>query len=105
MTKHTPGPWEYKGGKVLSRTSPHAGLVAHIYEKGNLLWDKNNIEPVGWSDTAQRDANAHLIAAAPDLLAALKGLMAWCAGDVLNVPEVNAARDAVAKAEGNSRAV
>ena len=51
-------------------------------------------------------ANAHLIAAAPDLLTALYAMMESCFGDAftaLSIAEVEAfglARDAIAKAEG-----
>lgn len=61
--KHTPGPW----------------FVQHSSHQGGLL-----IKPVPGQVVAQCDelpemqANARLIAAAPDLLAALKALRDYC---------------------------
>jgi len=54
-----------------------------------------------------RDANARLIAAAPDLLAALKGIVAGVndahdSRPLIRAAEVRAARAAIAKAEGTS---
>jgi hypothetical protein len=94
---HTPGPWTVLNKGVYASTSRiepftdldgtyHAdyrtGLVALVYD----------------GDDGDRDANAQLIGAAPELLAALKMLMA-------NPEEQdahNAAHRAIAKAEGRS---
>lgn len=58
MTKHTPGPW-------------HSGTVPHIvYDMGG--WAVcNTITYHGKHEKGEDEANARLIAAAPDLLAAL----------------------------------
>jgi hypothetical protein len=53
--KHTPGPWEAENESV----SAGFDMVADVFG----------------ATTEQRDANARLIAAAPDLLAALKALV------------------------------
>ena len=57
-TKHTPGPWEIKGSYIM------AGKVCTASPHG----------PVGTYDDVNEEhqANARLIAAAPDLLATLK---------------------------------
>lgn len=65
MSKHTPGNWEavHRSGsnvQIESRDYP-AGRLATVY--GNATNDH------------ERDANARLIAAAPDLLAALEMLL------------------------------
>lgn len=57
-----------------------------------------------WVDMSQREciANAALIAAAPDLLAALKDLVPGADDDAMDyIPCVKAGRAAIAKAEGN----
>jgi hypothetical protein len=58
-TKHTPGPWTDDGHDGRDSLIIHSqwGEVARVGANG---------------DTSQRDANARLIAAAPELLAALK---------------------------------
>lgn len=64
MSKHTPGPWKVfenpEGLPVVESTGPHADAVAHI------RWARRE------ADGAEVDANARLIAAAPDLLEALR---------------------------------
>jgi hypothetical protein len=80
--KHTRGPW-YVSGKATINAYP-GGWIASV-------------------STLDRTANARLIAAAPDLLAALRGLVAkstdidgdWSA-------EWLAAFNAIARAEGRS---
>lgn len=59
-TKHTPGPWENSHGTIMAA----AGKVA---EAGNPGYDGFAAESEG-----EAIANARLIAAAPDLLAALR---------------------------------
>jgi len=53
---HTPGPWYAKDGMIASETDPSGKTIA----------------------TCPDDANAHLIAAAPALLTALKDLLPTC---------------------------
>ena len=81
-TKHTPGPWR-------------ADWV-NVYRKDDHLADccpkaKNGIP------LEQKEANARLIAAAPELLAALKALVNMQKGHE-NWPEVKQAEAAIAKA-------
>jgi hypothetical protein len=67
---HTPGPWGYDADsrEVFADTDQHGcGWIALI--SGNDTNNKPTPEP-------ERLANAHLIAAAPDLLTALRALMA-----------------------------
>ena len=92
MNKHTPGPW--KIGKFLR---VYGGEKDHF--GGQMLIANVNGGRVGGGDG---DANARLIAAAPDLLEALKGWTAW-AGDGSDNEEltyITRARAAIAKAEG-----
>lgn len=102
-TKHTPGPWQIDSDGNIDSNS---GLVALVY--------RNAID----RGSAEEATNANLIAAAPDLLAALRWLEAK-ARDVyeqLAPPKglqqiavqgalseaLLAARDAIAKAEGKA---
>lgn len=116
--KHTPAPWVVAdlGREIHDRKTK--------YENGSRIGETPNViayvEPCptmhrGIIDCeASRLANAHLIAAAPDLLAALKGMLAitsdsrGVAGYHLNgeealweeFNEVSSAIAAIAKAEG-----
>ena len=95
---HTPGPW------TLSPWTASSDIAIHGYNDGQRQWIG---DVVGDTDSehatdANRDANARLIAAAPDMLEALKGLMPmWQSG--IDEPWVKAARDAIAKATGTEQ--
>ena len=68
MTKHTPGPWSIEkrlNGHGGFRVGP-ANVSAHMYGT-DRSWD----EEWGRPENAQSVADAHLIAAAPELLGAL----------------------------------
>jgi hypothetical protein len=91
--KHTPGPWTkgdtdyfYGGPAIMAQGS----IVAAVSYAG---------APCGCSETTT--ANARLIAAAPDLLAALQGLLSdKYLSDPINNDRMAAARAAVSKATG-----
>lgn len=78
---HTPGPWYAENDAVYKDYGDKRYTVAIA------------------SDSAEILANARLIAAAPDLLAALK-LVAGCV--IVRQPEMDAVRAAIAKAEVRS---
>ena len=119
MAEHTPGPWcveaidsEHLHDICLAYTVPNAGnpvLVATVF-------GDDDDDPV---NNRQAEANARLIAAAPDLLAALlpmlRGVEQWERGSRLSVyvapghlrcslelelGELRAAAAAIAKATG-----
>lgn len=75
MSKYTPGPWKRKIKSVLIPIAPYEWAEAY----GGSI------------------ANARLIAAAPDLLEALKGVLRVADR---KTDEFDAARAAIAKAEG-----
>lgn len=96
MNEFTPGPWR-SGDHSHEVYDPHSGET--ICTMGNTAFP--SIFP---------EANACLIAAAPELLEALKGLLEHCAmvhkywGDNSNQKQadsaIDKARAAIAKAEG-----
>jgi hypothetical protein len=89
MSGHTPGPWMFRRAKERPRF-----IIEGLSSTGSGVWFLADVE--GRSiDT--NEANARLIAAAPELLAALKDLVEFeDRDDRLR----DAARAAIAKAEG-----
>jgi len=103
MKTHTPGPWSI-GKNIIGKKYAHGGFERHIVEK---LWDDE-----------QGDADARLIAAAPELLEALiwmvehddtqegdapiasLGGQSWNEYNAFWIQGLNKARAAIAKATG-----
>lgn len=84
MAKHTPGPW-------IARKCGTSWAIDYNADQEQVV------------DYVYEEADAHLIAAAPDLFAALKAIAAlyeWDEG-CRQLPEYAAACSAIAKAEGN----
>ena len=93
MSKHTPGPWEAVNGPEDTYYVEECGQRGIVAEVLHICTDE-------WTD-----ANASLIAAAPDLLAALRDLVDDCEsanGCMGNEHKIDTdeARAAIAKAEG-----
>lgn len=86
MSKHTPGPWTISYCQIMGKPS---GIE----------------EPIGIADVKNRDmdANARLIAAAPDLLEAAKAIMNSNRGEHLPAEKVGKMMEAIAKAEGEAK--
>lgn len=83
MTQHTPGPWKVHGYHILGED---LCAVAEVYTA---------------EDIPTEDANARLIAAAPQLLCALETLLqAFECGDYYNDVITDLAKEAIAKAKG-----
>lgn len=97
-TKHTPGPWRVTGGSMTKyvEATIRDGWVQEVAAVGPTEADN------GYG--RQQDANALLIAAAPDLLTALEALMQLeSRGRVMPVgKEWDTARAAIAKATGEA---
>jgi hypothetical protein len=105
MSAHTPGPW--------SRFAP-LGLVGnwwaeHLPEGSLVIATGNDAgDRVIAATPSQQDANAHLIAAAPDLYAALEAALSLLTADLRTVSDstykatVGQIRSAIAKARGGS---
>lgn len=96
MTKHTPGPWHVEIGQAACFHDGNRASIVHSFrDNGEVIY--RTIAEV-WPGSEDIDlVDARLIAAAPDLLAALKDLLpVWECG--IKEPWVEAARVAIAKA-------
>jgi len=101
--QHTPGPWFHKRDSY----NEYGATVAHLIETEY----EDVVATVSYRERDPRlnrhgEADAALIAAAPELLAALKGLIEYAAREIGMDPAeavggyFKPARDAIAKAEG-----
>jgi hypothetical protein len=97
---HTPGPWTHH---------PYDNIITGGVDDRTLLeWQARSLHV----SIDERDANARLIAAAPDLLAELRkfvdGEFTYYAGKVIGIDarltedDVNRARAAITKATGDA---
>jgi hypothetical protein len=96
---HTPGPWLPRYSDRVTRADDVDGTksIAHVYGVRG--------EPYA------QQANQHLISAAPDMLEALRRLVACCEkhpaftkpSNRITLDRMDAARAAIAKAEGRDR--
>ncbi len=97
MSKHTPGPWEWN----TARTRMNDDRGRPVLMDGEGIWDL--CAPVMHGD-ARADANARLIAAAPELLATLQGILEFDGLSPLDHDNLQVAfekaRAAIAKAGG-----
>ena len=83
-TRHTPGPWAADNGII--RRADGCGIA--------IMTNVQSDDELG----PEREADARLIAAAPELLEALKRV----SGFSVTPDDINSARDAIAKAEGGA---
>ena len=83
-TQHTPGPWD---------VSPYNNITS---KNGTIA----KTEQMPGNDEAERKANARLIASAPELLLIAKDYVMFCELHDLEGATLDAARAAIAKAEG-----
>jgi hypothetical protein len=85
MTKHTPGPWEWWDE---STGRPRRYDLASLNGKNGKrvlgCYGGSGINALGKSEEDR--ANALLIAAAPELLEALKALRNWCDEEINGAP-------------------
>jgi hypothetical protein len=99
---HTPGPWlvNYAEDRFDSKRSTieivDGSYDSLNHEQGPLVLAKLNVIPFA-PHMDEPLANAHLIASAPDLLAALERLAHPMADD----EDLDYAREVIAKAKGN----
>ena len=86
MAEHTPGPWRSESPYVSAPSGEHRKMVADCDQ---------------YLSDDECEANTRLIAAAPELLAALEGLM-HPHGGVIGTTKVIAMRNLIAKARGEA---
>jgi len=107
VSAHTPGPWVLgnENNQCCDVECGDGRTSVSLNRFDSLMRDESHIS------RAERLANARLIAAAPDLLAALKGLRAAALSEYVSCdcpnasicrPSIKAADAAIAKAEGES---
>lgn len=104
-SKHTPGPWKVHPREGMARSYYGTHVAASHYSTPGVSSGRDSVcDCTG----EHQDANARLIAAAPELLEALRTLVsrdfAYYGGFVMDcnitMEEVQRARAAIAKAEG-----
>lgn len=108
MTTHTPGPWEIAGASHVYAPGPNGANICSISEPRASTIVGYTEPALGSTDSEEAYANAHLISAAPDMLAALKRAIARADANLPKFshrePECQADYDAcvaaIAKAEG-----
>jgi len=101
MSKHTPGPWHVVDHHIANRY--YVSVRHGDASIGAASWDVARVTVrQTWRD--QQIANAHLIAAAPDLLAALQAFADEIVPNNPNDPLWINARAAIAKATGANNA-
>ena len=93
--KWTPGPWAVERNK---RTWGWVDVVGPSLGVGG----PTQATDLTLADEVKRIAEAHLIAAAPDLYAALDGLLGLLDAGSMYEPQAYAARAALAKARGQA---
>ena len=96
-TQHTPGPWKINKKYSFSVETLSDGQGINIIAECS--------DPDGIRSAGEDSANAKLIAAAPDLLAALEAIIKMIgpyAGQGRMDTEISAARAAIAKARGEA---
>lgn len=106
MSAHTPGPWQWSGDSLTHRQfdiyAPAQAPHQHVCTVNNLSVDR-----LYTRDAGVALANARLIAAAPNLLAALQALVGEADLGEVDLDEddralLDNARDAIAKATGEA---
>ena len=92
--KHTPGPWVRDCWDILGNAKGNGGGTGHVCEVSR----PNEGDEKYWED-GEADANARLIAAAPDMLEALQAVVSAYENGGMIEP-IFMARAAIARATG-----
>lgn len=100
MSKHTPGPWRKCGGMTPRYTAIQSSGGFIVFQMADSGTDKEHGRQIAAPDMDTQQANACLIAAAPELLEALQLLVHAVAARLCTDDEIELARTAIAKAQG-----
>ena len=95
---HTPGPWAFRKGTEESQPS----YCVHSKKTGDVILTFDH-DQYGYGNEQEVESNAHLIAAAPDLLEALSEIIAaWhkSTTGAIRTDIITRAEDAINKAKG-----
>ena len=84
MSSHTPGPWRTTGLNVRAGDALICFATDHWYAEDDGFY--------AFTDLAEKQANARLIASAPELLSALKRLTDCLSEDPNDYPDSSSAR-------------
>lgn len=113
MSEHTPGPWvttccDVTGERPVGDSGIRYWYVDPVGEYRGSVCNVHAAEGIGGITIAERDANARLIAAAPDLLAELQNIAnahpaTWDDPSDFQGWAQSRARAAIAKAKGESQ--
>lgn len=97
MSKHTAGPWKL----LKPEGARHSwGILPSPESSGNIPWIAD-VVLLSEARREEQEANANLIASAPELLESAKGLLAYLKdADSHTYNHAQCLRDAIAKAEG-----
>ena len=100
MSAHTPGPWKWTAAR--ERGCWISGVLrGRLFTTDHVYPIINSPGVIDGLPVEVDKADADLIAAAPDLLAALKALLAWSTSEYQSNKRIDdQARAAIAKAEG-----
>lgn len=106
MSKHTPGPWEIIGKTTVQGGPLFIESICKDEHVGPICEIRSNLKYPGCSqeDANGRNANARLIAAAPELLETLKKCVEIMSnGGTWTIEDQRDARDAITKATGGQQ--
>lgn len=95
--KHTPGPWQSTKCKAVVKSADYWAIIEEGDE--SAAWAIAEID----CDREAAEANAKLIAAAPELLAACEAAFSDYQSDTFQQPTEALLRAAIAKAKGGAQ--
>ena len=99
--KHTPGPWDVY---IHDEWSNYYGNISHNWQENGMNYTRTIATILKYASEEERQANASLIAAAPELLEALQSCIKCLTMDSDMEedfsPEITLAKNAIKKATG-----
>lgn len=106
MSGHYPGPWKYWTDQYVDDwgtvRASDGKFICQAKDPRCTLFDTEKLNAHRENNTDPWEANARLIAAAPELLEACKDMLTWVNSQHVDAQVIDAMRNAVAKAEGST---